>query len=181
MDELLYDYLLHVSTCSSHSVIKCLTQLIGTVDGGLPMTAGGHEGLYDTGETYLLRSLHQLFVGGGIEVFCCAQSQFPGSKVSYSLTVHGVVYSSCRWHHLYALLFKIKEAFCAYGLHLWHYDVWLVLAYHSREGIAIKHGEHLTLVCHLHGRSIGITITRNDVHACTLGCYNKFLTQFART
>ena len=49
------------------------------------------------------------------------------------------------------------------------------------EGIAVKHREYLTLVSHLHCRSIIILVAGYYVNALSLGSDDKFLTEFAGT
>ena len=53
-----------------------------------------------------------------------------------------------------------------------------MLFYDMVESLSIKHIKDLTLVCHLHGWSIGIAVTGYDILSCPFCSNDKLFAQF---
>ena len=143
----------------------------------LSVTARRHQRLHNTGKANFVGSLLELLKCLGIEILCRAQSKLTGSKVTDGPAVHGVVDGLCARHHLYALFLEIEEALGAYGLYFWDDYVGAVFPDHCLKRISIEHGEHLSLVSHLHSWSIIITVASHDILSGALCCNNKFTAQ----
>ena len=137
VDKLLNNHLFHITTTALHSLGECLLQLIVVMNITLSVSGGRHQRFYHTGEANLIGSLLELVKGLGIEIFGSSQSQFLGSQIADSPSVHGIVDGPSTGHHLNALLFEIKQPFGAYRLYLWHNDVGLVFLHHSLQRIAV--------------------------------------------
>ena len=48
----------------------------------------------------------------------------------------------------------------------------------SLQGIAVEHVEHFTLISHLHGRGVVITVAGNHILACPHGGNHELLAEF---
>ena len=123
----------------------------------------------------------ELFQGRGVEIFCRAQAKLLGCQVAYRLAVHGVVDSTGARNDLYALLLKVEQTFCTNSLDFRYDDVGTMFVYYLCKSVAIKHVKHLMLVCHLHGRSVLVSVACHDILSCTLCGDDKFFAQLART
>lgn len=80
---------------------------------------------------------------------------------------------------MYAFLLERIKALRADGFDLGDDDVGTVFFDYAFQGVAVKHGEHFGLVCHLHGRRPGVGVAGDDVLPKTLCRDDKFLAQFA--
>ena len=123
--------------------------------------------------------MFELLEGLGIEILGGTQSELPCRQVTDGTTVHRIVHGTCGRHHLDTLLLKLKESLRTDGLNLRHDDVGLVFFHHCLQCITVEHGEHLTLISHLHGRGMVVTVTGNYILSGTLGRNHELFTQFS--
>ena len=178
-DELLHDNLHDVATRTFARTCPGRGKFPGTVHLALAVAAGGHKGLYDTGETYHVCSLGKFLESGGITVVGGLQSQLCVCQFADGLAVHCEVHGTCAGHNLYAHLLALVEFLCADGLYFGHDDVGAHLFHHLHQGIAVQHAEHTTLVCHLHGGGIVILVASDHILALSLTGNYELLTKFA--
>ena len=168
LDELLNDKLLDVATASVAAVLPGMLQFVGTLYERLPLTGRGHQRLYHTGETDFFGSSLQLIQRFGIEVPGCFQSQFLGSKVADSLTVHCKVDRTRAGHNLNTFFLEIVQAFRTDSLYFGYDNVRPVFAHHAFQCFAVQHAEHFALVRHLHSGCSGVRVAGYDILPFTL-------------
>ena len=139
------------------------------------MSGRTHQRLDDAGITDHVCRSFQFVKCIGISVISRFQSKFRMSQFANFLTIHGKIHRTCTWHHLNTHFFAIIKFFSPDSLNLGHYDIRLMLINYSHQSISVQHIENLTLIRHLHGRRMCISITCNDILSLALARNDKFL------
>ena len=174
-DEFLDYQFLDIATTAATSVLPGVLQLVRSLHDGLAFAGGGHQRLHHAGKTNLGGGILQFVQRLGIVVACRLQSQFLGSQIADSLTVHGEVDRTCARHHLDALLLKFVKPLGANCFNFRHDEIGAMLAHGTLQSVSIQHTEHFTFVGHLHGGCSCIRVASDDVLPQTLGGNHELL------
>ena len=181
LDEFFNDEFLEVATTARDAVLPCVLEVVGSFYYALTLARRGHQGFHNAGETNLLSRRLEFVERSSVEVFCCFKSQLFGSEVADGFAIHREVNGTRRGSDLNAFGFEVVEALCADGFDFGYDDVGAMFANCLFERFAIEHGENFEFISHLHSRSAGVGIARNDVLAQTLGGNSELLAEFATT
>ena len=134
----------------------------------LAMARRAHDRLYDARSADFLYCSVKLLPGSGKTIVGCRQAELLMCKLADALSVHRKESRVGRRNHVISLLLQLYESRSSDSFHLWNDHVRLLLFDDLAELGSVKHGEHVTAMSDLHGRSILITIEGDDLYTITL-------------
>jgi len=109
------------------------------------------------------------------------QPQLARRQIADCVAVHGQLRRAGGWYDGEAFCLQIAQHLGADCLDFGDDQVGAVLFRRSPERLAIKHGEHLAPIGHLHRRGVIIAVTGDHPRAEALGGNHEFAAQLART